>query len=93
MLEAKFELFCKYKFGVSFTERDYEDRQQRTNHKTMKGHSEGSQECPIVIEDEDPQNGSHLVRTKLQQSGRGALLDRGSILKGSSLPSILGQTD
>jgi hypothetical protein len=70
ILEAKFELFSKTKFGVLFIEKDYENMQKRTKHQEMEGISIVSQEWPIMIEDEDPQKGSFLVRTKMQQLGK-----------------------
>jgi len=70
ILEAKFEPFSKTKLGVLFIEKDYENMQKRTNHQEMEGISIVSQEWPIMIEDEDPQKGSFLVRTKMQQLGK-----------------------
>jgi len=32
MFEAKFELFCKSKFGVSFIERDHESNKDNVRH-------------------------------------------------------------
>jgi hypothetical protein len=51
---------------------------------------DGSKECPIVMEEDDPQKYSHLIGTIAQHSGKGALLGRGSILGGFSLLPKLG---